>query len=581
MPFVSLVQDSFAYFSGQNIVVPDPIIFYDTSNLTSYSGGTTIVDLKSNSDGNLINSPSYTSTYCNSYITLDSNSNQSIDTDADISSFYSGTSTSIFMWIYPITNGVILVENSFTGWIDSQIELVNGTLYFGIWNGSNISYFTSNIPTPLNEWCYIGFVYDELTTTLTGYINDQVAGSIITQRDPPYYNASSLNYSIGGASSTNMGDGGYGNFNFGSFEVYNVALTQSQVKKIYNSTSNKFRCLKSGIDSSKPGKSAYQIKTNYPLATDGLYWISIPEVNSGQPFQIYADMTTDGGGWTLILQNNYSSWSDFDVLLKNYNTPPETLAIGLGTGDTQNYSILVWADNIKKSPSGFQYMIDANTRGYYGGIWTVNEPYSFIGQVDNTQYGISGSAYFGTDPISGNNGFRQNITLKQKFPIVVLKNTIDAFQYGNIGSSNSDIIIDSSVYTDIVNVPMNGTATITSNEFVGTKIINYNYDTFSNGKRYIRFQGEAFQLFYGSSSTFHIEWNVINQWNYNNSGIEKRMPWYSDINNYRIQGAILTTTHDDDNSWWGTLVASSSWYPAPWQSDVNMPDPGVIWYWVR
>jgi hypothetical protein len=59
-----------------------------------------------------------------------------------------------------------------------------------------------------------------------------------------------------------------------------------------------------------------------------------------------------------------------------------------------NYSIIKWADYIKKSESGFQYMIDAYTRNSYGGVWTANAAYSFISTSNantnitlNTNYG--------------------------------------------------------------------------------------------------------------------------------------------------------------------------------------------------
>ncbi|WP_416441979.1 fibrinogen-like YCDxxxxGGGW domain-containing protein [Leeuwenhoekiella sp. A16] len=55
-----------------------------------------------------------------------------------------------------------------------------------------------------------------------------------------------------------------------------------------------------GLTQETAGISAYQIKQNFPLAPDGVYWISNSNLNEGIPFQVYADMTTDGGGWMLL-----------------------------------------------------------------------------------------------------------------------------------------------------------------------------------------------------------------------------------------------------------------------------------------
>jgi hypothetical protein len=56
----------------------------------------------------------------------------------------------------------------------------------------------------------------------------------------------------------------------------------------------------SGLTSSSAATSAKQIKQNYPSSPNGVYWITNTNINGGTPFQIYADMTTDGGGWMLL-----------------------------------------------------------------------------------------------------------------------------------------------------------------------------------------------------------------------------------------------------------------------------------------
>ena len=140
-----------------------------------------------------------------------------------------------------------------------------------------------------------------------------------------------------------------------------------------------------GLTQANPGRSAYQIKRDYPNATDGLYWISNPNINNNTPFQIYADMTTNGGGWTLIMCNNDNAgWDGSNAILRNENSP------------TINgvYSIISYADYLKKSASGFQYMLEATTRGNWGGIWTANQAYSFV-HTDIDQTDVTLNTRFG------------------------------------------------------------------------------------------------------------------------------------------------------------------------------------------
>ena len=224
-----------------SLVTSGLILNYDISNSSSYPGsGTTITDLQANSNATTFNSPTYTSSG-GAYLTFDG-INEYFTTNTALGSklnpVNSSTIISIFVWVCPMDNGVIVQEigqtTPNTNWHDSQIEMVSGTLRFSVW--SNNPGFASSISTPLNNWYYIGFTYDG--TNLRGYVNGSLAVTSGTiSRSTP---GSNLYYAIAHADNTNLGDGTFSNMRFGGMQVYNTALSTNDVLNNYNATKSRF-----------------------------------------------------------------------------------------------------------------------------------------------------------------------------------------------------------------------------------------------------------------------------------------------------------------------------------------------------
>ncbi|KAL9987345.1 hypothetical protein ACROYT_G001635 [Oculina patagonica] len=95
---------------------------------------------------------------------------------------------------------------------------------------------------------------------------------------------------------------------------------------------NNFRA-KKGSKSSVPGSSCEDILISGESEGDGEYWID--PADSGDPFTVFCDMTTDQGGWTLISRfrmNDANSLNDaglnsdsYREVLPNYNTNKQYL----------------------------------------------------------------------------------------------------------------------------------------------------------------------------------------------------------------------------------------------------------------
>lgn len=76
-----------------------------------------------------------------------------------------------------------------------------------------------------------------------------------------------------------------------------------------------------GSSSSIPGKSCMSLKLD-GIDADGVYWIDPDVGGPGTPFQVYCDMTYNGGGWTMLMKATRGTTFNYD---SSYWTTANTL----------------------------------------------------------------------------------------------------------------------------------------------------------------------------------------------------------------------------------------------------------------
>lgn len=381
------------------------VLHLDAGNTTSYSGsGTTWNDLSGNGSNVTLTNTTYSSANGGSIV-------------------FNGTTSYVDFTANIGNTNVVTVEM----WVKTNSLTSPVGMYFGfglydVWtSGGNIGYNTSagdlqgvnssqvDFLGIVGGWRHLVFVMNSGAKTNNKiYINgesqtmNQVYGTFNTTN-------ANFNSGVGRISSWRNDLNWRMNMHVANFKIYNRELTQQEITNNFNANKSRFYAEKDGLSPQTASTNAYQIKQDYPSSTDGFYWIKNTNINGGAPFRIYADMTTDGGGWTLILKNSSNSvWTYANAIAYNSQIPFTTNSEVISTA-TSSYSIIGWADYIKRSASGFQYMIDAGSRRSFGGIWTANGSYSFV-KTDNTQTDITINTKFGSwNYNTANNGISQRM----------------------------------------------------------------------------------------------------------------------------------------------------------------------------
>jgi hypothetical protein len=280
---------------------------YDVS---SYTSGTTLFDIQNSNNATLYNSPAYSSTG-GKYLTFNGINTYTITSNL-ASSIGNTNKITLFAWVYPTGNGVIISELGFpgptSGWHESVMEITGGnTLRVGFWTGTGI--IQLNTAITLNAWHLIAITYDGVT--MKGYLNNVNFGSVNFQREAPHLYAGNGEYfALGLTESTHMGHGGYGNFRLGDFQVFNRALSADELDRTYNLYAYRYKL--NQYVNWNPGEPNNSGNEDYGQFVGGGRWNDLP--NTSLPYVLEFDYVVTFTPWVLhkTVYTNSSGFYSFN-----------------------------------------------------------------------------------------------------------------------------------------------------------------------------------------------------------------------------------------------------------------------------
>ena len=265
---------------------------YDVS---SYTSGPTLVDIKSSINATLYNSPVYTSTG-GKYLTFNGSNQYAITNN--LASQFTSTAISVVAWIFPTGNGVIASElnvaSPSSGWHESIMEITgSNTLRVGLWNGNGITQLST--PITLNTWNMVCITYDG--TTMRGYLNNVSFGNINFTRQAAFLHGGNgqQHFAFGLSDATNMGSGLFGSFRLGLIQFFDRAITVDEIDRTFNLYAYRYRT--NQYTNWNPGEPNNSSNEDYTQFVSGGKWNDL--ANSSLPYVIEFDYINDFTPWVL------------------------------------------------------------------------------------------------------------------------------------------------------------------------------------------------------------------------------------------------------------------------------------------
>ena len=333
------------------ILITNPI-YNENGLILSYhfneGSGTIAYDSSgNNNNGNLINGPAWVDGKFGKALQFDG-VNDYVISSKGISPPSTFTAN---IWIYYTgDNGVVvdwLGQNAInTGYHDSGIEIVNGRVKIRYWNLQCVDLGSI---TP-NNWYMITIVYDG--NNLKGYINGELKGSTSGSLSHP----SSLYIALGATDSTNCGDGTYFAGKVDEFKFYNRALSDDEIKALYQAKA------RLDYEDVRFTDSDEITLLNYWQEADGKFWVKV-NISANSIKTIYLYYGNPSASSLSNPDNTFIFYDDF--LGTSLNTSKWTV---LGSsGATTSVSNGIFRITISSTSGGY-YQIRSNTAIPFGVI---------------------------------------------------------------------------------------------------------------------------------------------------------------------------------------------------------------------
>lgn len=266
---------------------------FDSKNYTSSNPLPDNIDSK---DATLYNGPTYYSTG-GKYLYFDGSNDYAIT--GNLAGSFSNASEiqTLQLLCYPQDPGVLVSEfgtgTASSGWHESVMEITSsGNLKVGFWNGTGISSIGTTIA--MNTWHLITMTYDG--STLRGYLDGIYFGAATFNRDVPHaYSGNGLYYCFGKSDATNMGDGTYAQYRFGSFQVYNRQLSDDEIMRNWMHVAYRYgRMPYTNWNSGEPNNSGSE---DYIQFVSGGRWNDLP--NTSLSYVIEFDYVVSNSSWVV------------------------------------------------------------------------------------------------------------------------------------------------------------------------------------------------------------------------------------------------------------------------------------------